>query len=251
MSGFYSNQNQFALFGHEASDSDDSGYVENHPEAGPRDNVDHTTSGRFLSDQANQKVWGPVRRKEPAEATHGGMGYRLDRALDWCSQQSLGMIVRHVDLHYFPTKKAPRNQGEVVNLPKGGQVLEKNRLFLIVGHAVCRVTECPIFTYDEVGLEKRNKLTWHEYCSIRSSQVPVKDFNNQSPSNKVLDVAWVHQNEEVKESSMVRLSDVRSHDTNFDLPPAQVVRAISSEALKYAAKKVVDLMREVTTSARR
>lgn len=168
MSGFYPNQNQFALFGHEASDSDDSGYVEDHSEAGPRDDVDHTTSGRLPSDQANQEVWEVVSRREPAEATHGGARYRPDRTLDWYTQQSLGLIVRHVDLHYFPTNKAPHDQGTVVNLPKGGQILEKSRLFLIVGHTVCRVTECPILTYGEKGLEERNKLTWPEYCSIRS-----------------------------------------------------------------------------------
>ena len=243
--------NQFALFSRETSDSDDSGYVEDHSKEFQGENVDQTKSARTPSEQVDQEAWQVVSRREPAETTSRGVRYRLDRTLDWYTQQTVGMIVRHVDFHHFPTSNAPRNQGgDVVNLPGGGEILKKNRLFLIVGRASGRLTECPIFTYGGKGLRGRKKVTWPEYCSIRPSHVPVKDFENQSPRNKVLDVEWVYWNEEVKESSVVRLSDVRSHDTGFSLPPAQVVGAVSSEALRYAAKKVVDLMREATTNAR-
>lgn len=249
MSGLQSNQ--LALFDQETSDGDDSGYAEDDSKEPPEEFTDHVTPAHSPLEQVDQEVWEVVRRRGPAKTTHRYVRYRLDRTMDCRTQQTVGMIVRHVDLHHFHTGHAPRNQGDVVNLPGGGQILKKNRLFLIVGRVSDRLIECPIFTYSGMGLANRKKSTWPEYCSIRPSHVPIEDFKDQSPSNKVLDVACVYWNEEVSESSVVRLSDVRFHDTGFDLPPAQVVGSISSEALKYAAKKVVDLMREATTVARR
>ena len=163
------------------------------------------------------------------------------------TKRTVGAIVRHVDLHYFPRGGAPQDQGNVVNLPGGGQVLEKKRYFLVVGRMPGTLVECPIFTYGGEGLRGRNRDTWREYCSIRSLNVPVEGFMNQSPNNQVLDVEWEKGSFQVKQSAVVRLSELRFRDEDDDV---DLVAAVSFGALQYAREKIADLISAAVMTAR-
>jgi hypothetical protein len=163
----------------------------------------------------------------------------------WRAKQTAGVIVRHVDFHYFSHGKAPKRQGKVVQTVKG-QIIEKKRYFLIVGRAGDRVVECPIFTYGGHGLHNRVKASHREYCSIRPLNTPAENSKNHNPERRVLDVVSMEQNEQLlAKSSVVRLSNVISRDHGVDV---DVVGTISLEALNYAAQMVVDLMWETVTS---
>lgn len=239
MSGSQSNQS--ALFGREASDSDDSGYVTG-------EYVDHTTLARTPSEQANQEGWQVVRRREPARTRHRGPRNQRGPITARRAHRALGTIVQHVDLHYFPEGNAPSDQGPVTNLASGGQVLEKRRLFLVLGWMGGRLRECPILTYSGYELRERDRATWPEYCSIRPPHVPKQGFTNQSRGNQVLDIEWVEWAGEMSESMVVHLADVRSRDTDIGVV---VKGAVSREALDYASKKMDDLMEEATAIVRR
>jgi len=221
--------NQWALLGHEASDSDDSGYVEGDPDAPVGDHVDHVTPPRTLPQVVNQGSWEIVR--PPLRHT----------------RRTAGAIVRHVDLHHFPKSDAKSDQHDVVDLPRGGQILQKSRFFLIVGRTRNRLVECPIFTYGEKGLRGRKQDTWPEYCSIRSLSVPVEDFMNQSPNNEVLDAEWEKGGFQMKQSAVVRLSELRYRDDDMGVV---LVATISSGALQYARQKVADLTSEAVMITR-
>lgn len=242
MSRFHSNQ--FALFGHEPSDSDDSGYVEDDP-CVPAE--DHVTLAHTPLKQADQEVWQVVRRRQPAETTHRSAGYRWERNSVRRTRHAVGMIVQHVDLHLFPSGNAPRDQGNVVNLSRGGEALEKYRMFLIVDELDNSVNECPVLTYGETGLRYREEATWPEYCSVRPPHIPVEDFTNQSPNNIVLGIDRITWFGRMSESMVVRLSDARSRDTDDGV----AVRGVMSpESRDYASDKMADLMRRATMTAR-
>ena len=226
---------RFGLPRKEASDSDDSGYVEDERSAPTGDHVDRVT--------LEQEDLPLVRHREPAQTTP-----RPECTRGWRNHQVVGEVVFHEDHHHFPKRNAPQDQGDLVNLPSGGQLLEKRRLFLIVGQVRGRLMECPIFTYGGKGISGREKETLPEYCSIRPLRVPVEGFKNQSPSNKVLDWDWVEWAGQMRKSMVVRLSDPTWRDKGTRV---EVVGAISSGALQYAAERVDELMREATTSARR
>jgi hypothetical protein len=215
--------NQFAFFAHEASDSDDSGYVEDDPNEPTGDHVDLASPARIPPEQVDQENWGVVRP-----------GFRHTR-------RTAGSIVRHVDFHHFPRSNANPEQGVVVNLPGGGQILQKSRYFLIVGRRGDPLVECPIFTYDEKGLRKRVRDTWPEYCSIRSLSLPVEGFMNQSPNNEVLDVMWEKSGFHVKQLAVVRLSELRYRDEDAGV---DLVAGISFGALQYARQKVIGFTSE-------
>lgn len=239
--------NQFVPFGHEASDSDDSGYAEDDSEASAGDHVDHVAPTRTL-EQANQARWPVIHHRGPAETTHRSGIHRPRQNPVWRTEQTLGAIVRHVDLHHFPKGNAPKAQGgDVVNLRRDGQVLAKRRYFLVVGRAGNTIIECPIFTYGGKGLSGRRRNTWHEYCSIRSLDFPVEGFINQSPDNKVLDAAWEEDGFQVERLAVVRLSELRFRHDNTGIT---LSAGISSEALQYAARRVIDLMSEAVMTAR-
>jgi hypothetical protein len=234
MSGF--RYNQFALFGHDASDSDDSGYVEDDSDASTGDHVDHDIPARTHSEHVDQQDWEVVRRREPTVNS-------VRR-----SEHKKGTIVMHVDLHYFPNGDAPQTKGRVIDLSRGGQILEKkDRLFLVVGRLGNSVRECPILTYGNTGLRRRDQATWPEYCSIRPPHVPADDFINHSPRNNVLDIVWTNWSGQMYESMVVHLSDVRSRDTDDGV----AVRArISPESRDYASEKITGLARRAAMTAR-
>lgn len=248
------------------NDSDDSGYAEIDPNPSAMEPAYRINPGPQPTDQVviqriDPEAWESVRRRR-TDSPLVPLGnwrehtqemiveYRRERSESWRNRQKGGVIVRHVDLHYFPAGDAPRNQGNVVNLSNGGQVLEKHRLFLIVGQAGDRVLECPIYTFGGRGLRFRDRATWPEYCSIRPLQVLQGDFENQSQHNKVLDVDWVRGTYELKVSMVVRLSDVRSRDASRDVEGVEIIATISKTAREYAAKKVMDLMSEAVMTAR-
>lgn len=226
MSGLHSNQ--FTLFGHEASDSDDSGYAIDDFDTPTGNHVNHVTPARTPFEQVNEGSW------EVVQPTF------------WHTRQTMGAIVRHVELHHFPRGGAPHDQGKVVKLPGGGKVLKKSRYFLIVGRTRDKLIECPIFTYGEKGLRDRERDTWPEYCSIRSLSVPVGNFVNQSPSNNVLHAVWEKPGFQVKQSAVVRLSELRyrDDDTGVDL-----VAAVSFGSLQYAQKKLAGLISAAVMTA--
>lgn len=238
MSGFQSNQS--ALFGHEASDSDDSGYVTG-------EYVDHTPLARAPSEQANPESWEVVRRRGPAQNRRRGRRNQRGPITAERAHQALGTIVQHVDLHYFPEGDAPTNQGPVTNLAHDGQVLEKRRLFLVVGWMGGKLKECPILTYSGDGLHDRNRATWPEYCSIRPPHIPKRGFTNQIRGNQVLDIVWTNWAGEMSESMVVHLADVGSRDTDIGV---DVRGEVSFEALVYAGTKMADLMKEAAMFAR-
>lgn len=154
----------------------------------------------------------------------------------------------HVDLHYFPDGDAPGGQGNVVDPSRDGQVPEKKeRLFLVVGRLGNSLMECPILTYSDRGLRRRDEATWPEYCSIRPPHIPVEDFINQSPNNKVLDIAWTDWRGEMSDSMVVYLSDVRSRDTDDGVIVRGAVLPVSGE---YASEKMADLAKRATMTAR-
>lgn len=163
------------------------------------------------------------------------------------TQHTKGMLVMHVDLHYFPNGDAPGGQGNVVDLSRDGQVLEKKeRLFLVVGRSGNSLMECLILTYSDRGLRRRDEATWPEYCSIRPPHIPVEDFINQSPNNKVLDIAWTDWRGEMSDSMVVHLSDVRSRDTDDGVIVRGAVLPVSGE---YASEKMADLAKRATMTA--
>jgi len=244
MSGF--RYNQFALFGNEASDSDDSGYVEDDSDASGGDHVDHDPPALTPVEQANQADWTVVERREPAVTTRRGARSGQGRNFVRRSQHTVGMIVHHVDLHYFPNNNAPQHQRNVVDLPRGGQVLKKYRMFLVVGRLGNRVRECPIFTYGDRGLRDRDEATWREYCSIRPPLIPAEEFTNQSPNNKVLGIERLHWRGRLSESMVVHLSDVRSRDSDAGVT---VKGTILPECREYPGKKMAELVIEATTNA--
>jgi hypothetical protein len=232
MSGF--RYNQFALLSHEESDSDDSDYLESDPDALAGDHIDRVIPARAPL-EVHQR-WQDVRRKEPA----------VNSARR--TQHTKGMLVMHVNLHYSPSDNAPRDQGRVVNLSRGGQFLEKkNRLFLVVGRLGNSLMECPILTYSDNGLRRRDEATWPEYCSIRPPHIPMEDFINQSPNNMVLDIDWTDWYGQMSEAMVVHLSDVRSRDTDDGVVVRGAVSPVPSE---YASEKMADLTRSATTTAR-
>lgn len=65
----------------------------------------------------------------------------------------------------------------------------------------------------------------------------------------VLDVEWQGCDWRVKESSVVRLSDVRCQ--RHTGTGVVVVATVSTEALDYAVKKLTDLMSEAVMPAKR
>lgn len=174
---------------------------------------------------------------------HGHQQNRLDYSLrpQQQQQQTKGTIVRHLELHHFPAGDAPKGQGEVTNLSAGrGQALEKSRFFLTVGHLGDRVFECPIFTYGGKGLQNRDKAVWSEYCSLKPSQWRKHDFVNQSPENEVLEMVSTAKGWRMRDSMVVRLSDVRSRDVGMG--GVEVLGSISVESSEYASKKAKELM---------
>ena len=172
---------------------------------------------------------------------------RLESRSPWRSQQTEGKIVRHADFHHFSRGNAPEGQGDIVDLSDGGQIHEKNRFFLIIGRMGGLVLECPIFTYGGKGLRCRGKSTHREYCSIRPLHTSADDFENQNPERRVLDIVSMKGDRRLKESMVVRLSDVRSHDVGTGV---DIIGAISQEALKYAARMMLDLISEALMIAR-
>lgn len=130
---------------------------------------DHVTPARLSSDQADQEGWNVVPYKQAARGgrrrrgRRGRRGPREPRVRNQVrrTEHTVGMIVLHADLHYFPEgQTAPHDQGHVVDLLKGGQVLEKTRLFLVVGRLIGgSVMECPILTYGGDGLSTHDDAT--------------------------------------------------------------------------------------------
>ena len=208
---------------------DDSECVEDDLDAPAGGEINHVTPARTPLEQVNPGSWEVV----PHAVRH--------------TRQTVGAIVRQMELHHFPRGKAPLGQGPVFNLTGAGEILEKSRFFLVVGRTVDRIIECPIFTYGVTGLCDRERDTWPEYCSIRSLGVPVEGFINQSPNNEVLDVGLVKGRFQMKRTAVVRLSELRYRDDNTGVT---VVAAISTEALRYATRKVIDLMSEAVMTAR-
>jgi hypothetical protein len=154
-------------------------------------------------------------------------------------------FVTHVEFNHFPRGYAPQYQGNVLQVSQG-ELLEKTRFFLIVGRAVDRVVECPIFTYGGKLLSGCNRATHREYCSIRPSNMPADGFKNENPDSRVLDVFWTNRGHWLK-ASVVRLSDVRCRDEGSGV---EVVAMISLDALKYASRMVLKLMDEAIRPAR-
>lgn len=178
------------------------------------------------------------------------LGTPLDRepapGEDWHYWQKKGTMVWHVDLHHFPKADALKHQGKVLSLASRGQILEKSRLFLIIGRVDYekgyRLQECPIYTYGGKGLRGRWWDTWSEYCSIRYGRTG--KFVNQSPGNAVLGLEWMEWHRELSEKSVVRLSDARTRDVYYTDTGkgVQIIGSLSHRAREYASEKLLELM---------
>ena len=70
---------------------------------------------------------------------------------------------------------------------------------------------------------------------------------NQSPNNEVLDAEWEKGGFQMKQSAVVRLSELRYRDDDMGVV---LVAAISSGALQYARQKVADLTSEAVMITR-
>jgi hypothetical protein len=91
------------------------------------------------------------------------------------------------------------------------------------------------------------KETRHEYCSIRPLHVRANEFVNQSLGNEVLEVVRVVWDKELKDTMVLRLSDVRSREYDDNV---EIIGSISRKAHGYAAKRLLELIGKSITPDR-
>lgn len=110
----------------------------------------------------------------------------------------------------------------------GMKWLRKGRFWVVIYRCRDHVTELPIYTYNDKGLEKKPEAVKANYNSIKPPNTT--NYVNQSPNQKVLDIGWVKSaTENLRKTMVVHVTEPISRDIDVE---SRVVGGLNGEALK-------------------
>ena len=133
------------------------------------------------------------------------------------ARQKLGVIVWRDEAREIHANRVKPSEGEVFTQLDQMRVLEKGRLFLITGRQKREITEYPIYTRDNTGLANKPADEHSQYASIRPLHIAAKDFINQVPGQKVLEMGELYDNRvTLRPNMVVRFSQAKSRDIDCD-----------------------------------
>ncbi|KAK4549445.1 hypothetical protein LTR36_006442 [Oleoguttula mirabilis] len=136
------------------------------------------------------------------------------------ADQNPGSCVWHYD--YRPVLHRNIGEGDpqfkyIIQAPDGSKWIKKGRFWIIIARTRYTVTEVPVYSYDDTGLENKPE-TKSEYPSLKALKiVDDKLFVNQSPENPVLAFeAMRNPDEEMRATMMVHYTEAITRDVDVD-----------------------------------
>ncbi|KAK5127691.1 hypothetical protein LTR08_004336 [Meristemomyces frigidus] len=106
----------------------------------------------------------------------------------------------------------------LITAPDGSVWFKKGRFWIIVARTKYTVTEVPIYTYDNHGLENKLEEVKWEYLSLKPLKI-VSDqlFVNQVPSHPVLEITSTKDpQEKLRATMVVHYTEIITRNVNVD-----------------------------------
>ncbi|KAK3111929.1 hypothetical protein LTR53_012324 [Teratosphaeriaceae sp. CCFEE 6253] len=158
------------------------------------------------------------------------------------SDQAAGNLLWHLDKQEHSGRKVPDSDPRVT-FENGKRYLTKGRYFLVVKATEKTVTECPIYTNGDTGLQHVGLAKRKEFFSLRPDDVSVENFEkmNQVPETKFYSVGWVVTGSNGKRVRKLRPTMVvhfaRPRTRPIDLDEVQLVGALAQDEVEEVCAK--------------
>ncbi|KAK3073590.1 hypothetical protein LTR53_004689 [Teratosphaeriaceae sp. CCFEE 6253] len=158
------------------------------------------------------------------------------------SDQAVGNLLWHLDKQEHSGRKVPDSDPRVT-FENGKRYLTKGRYFLVVKATEKTVTECPIYTNGDTGLQHVGLAKRKEFFSLRPDDVSVENFEkmNQVPETKFYSVGWVVTGSNGKRVRKLRPTMVvhfaRPRTRPIDLDEVQLVGALAQDEVEEVCAK--------------